>query len=50
MKKDMYLVWFTNGDYTPQSVKVAAFNKKEAEILAKAGLDYTVHDIAILED
>lgn len=55
MKKDMYLVWFTNGDYTPQSVKVAAFNKKEAEILAKAerikaGLDYTVHDIAILEN
>lgn len=50
MKKDMYIIWFSNKEYLPQKVEVNAMNQEQAVILAKAerikqGLDYTIHMI-----
>ena len=54
MKNTKYIVWFSNDNYDPQSVKVMAFNASQAIILAQArrinkGLDYTVCKIETKE-
>jgi hypothetical protein len=47
MKQSYFRVWFSNGNYEPQSVSVSAFGQGDALILAqaeriKAGCDYTL--------
>ena len=50
MKKTIFKVWFSNGNYNPEYVLIEALNQSEALILAQAeriqdGLDYTLHKI-----
>ena len=47
MKQSFFRVWFSNGNYLPESVSVSAFGQGDALILAqaeriKAGCDYTL--------
>lgn len=53
MKHTEFNIWFSNGDYDPQMVKVFAFNEEQATILAKAerikaGADYTLHKVVVV--
>ena len=55
MKGTTYKIWFANSFYYRQSELVEAMNVDAAIILAKAvriraGLDYTVESIEIIED
>ncbi len=50
MKQNIYIVWFANENYEPQSITVLALNQQEALILAQAErikecCDYTLHKI-----
>jgi hypothetical protein len=50
MKDFPYIVWFSNGNYSPQPVMVNALNQNDALILAQAerikeNLDYTLYEI-----
>lgn len=47
MKQSYFRVWFSNGNYLPEFIDIAALGQPEALILAqaeriKAGIDYTV--------
>jgi hypothetical protein len=52
VKLNNYLVWFSNINYEPESVKVKAENQGNALILAQAkrikcGLDFTLDHIEV---